>query len=295
MNELKEIYERITFLRQKGVKMKEMAQQIDTAPSVLSAIYTTVLPEYFKNLKNGMEENEALDHALVWVNNVSKKKLLSSLAKFKRALFAMEAFPKPQNEEEDNPFFSLLNTNMQETVSRINNYSGIYLSYSISSSNQNLKIEPYLIAPSGSGNYAEVFHRNSRGSTHQGIVLMNGFNHLYLIFNEHHAPQLALFHVCLKLPMLEHPPFLRGIYTCFDYNYNPNARRILFVKQNDSISPEEFAKLKAELKTAEELNETENIYYNYTCRPEDVIRMCNIPSPQMTNDDLIQEKKILSI
>ena len=295
MNELKEIYERITFLRQKGVKMKEMAQQTDTAPSVLSAIYTTVLPEYFKNLKKGMEEDEALDNALVWVNNVSKKKLLSSLAKFKRTLFAMDAHPKTHEAEENNPFLSLLNENMQETVNRINSYSGIYLSYSISSSNKNLKVEPYLITPSKGGNFAEMYHRNSRGSTHQGIVLMNGVNHLYLVFNEHQAPQLALFHICLKLPMHEHPPFLRGIYTCFDYNYNPIARRILFVKQNDSISPEEFAKLKAELKAPEQLDETEKIYYDYTCQAEDVIRMCNIPLPHMTNDDLIQEKKILSI
>ena len=38
MNELKEIYDRITFLRKKGVKMKEMAEQTQLTPSVLSAM-----------------------------------------------------------------------------------------------------------------------------------------------------------------------------------------------------------------------------------------------------------------
>lgn len=75
MNELKEIYDRITFLRGKGIKMKEMAEQAQLTPSVLSAMYSTVFPAYFKNVEKGMDDNEALDNALMWVNNLSKKKL----------------------------------------------------------------------------------------------------------------------------------------------------------------------------------------------------------------------------
>ena len=74
--------------------------------------------------------------------------------------------------------------------------------------------------------------------------MMNGINHIYLMFNENKEPQLALFNICLKIPMYDRPPFLRGVYTCFDYNYNPIARRILFVKLSDSTSREDFAKLK---------------------------------------------------
>ena len=75
MEELKEIYERMTFLRQKGIKMKDMAERAGFSPSVLSAIYSTVLPAYFKNLEKGMSEEEALHNALVWVNNVSKARV----------------------------------------------------------------------------------------------------------------------------------------------------------------------------------------------------------------------------
>ena len=53
MEDLKEIYERISFLRQKGIKMKEMAEQAGISPSVLSAIYSTVLPAYLKNTEKG--------------------------------------------------------------------------------------------------------------------------------------------------------------------------------------------------------------------------------------------------
>ena len=49
MEELKEIYERMTFLRQKGIKMKDMAERAGFSPSVLSAIYSTVLPYRKRN------------------------------------------------------------------------------------------------------------------------------------------------------------------------------------------------------------------------------------------------------
>lgn len=295
MTELKEIYDRITFLRLKGVKMKDIAEKTGFSPSVLSAIYSTVLPAYFKEVEKGSEEKEALDKALVWVNNVSKKKLLGSLPILKSTLFSMEALPQKHKVLPNNPFLGALENNLRESVNQITNYSGIYLSYSISSSSPAMKIEPYLIAPSENGNYVEVGHQNVYGTTHWGAAMMNGQNHLYLMFNENNPPQLALFYICLKLPMYDRPPFLRGLYTCCDYNFNPIARRILFVKISDSIEREEFLKMKGVLKSKENLNEKEKIYFNFTCQKEDVIRMCNIPSPQMTDQDLETEKKFLSI
>lgn len=295
MDELKQIYERITLLRQKGIKMKEIAGQTGFSPSVLSALYSTVLPAFFQNQKKGMNNEEALDQALVWVNNISKKKLLGSLPSLKASLFAMQVIPKVPTGENDNPFLAELEANMRETLSWIANYSGIYISYSLSSTSQAMKVEPYLIAPAEKGNYVEVIHNNVYGTTHHGAALMNGTNHLYLAFNEHKTPQLALFHISLKLPMYDRPPFLRGVYTCFDYNYNPIARRILFVKVSESVARDEFMKLKGQLKTYDQLDEKEKRYYQYTCQPEDIIRICNIPSPTMSEEDLDMEKKLLTI
>ena len=95
MEELKEIYDRMTSLRQKGIKMKMMAEKAGFSPSVLSAIYSTVLPAYFKNKEEGQEEDEALNNALVWVNNVSKKKLLGSLANLKNSLLTVRLIGAP--------------------------------------------------------------------------------------------------------------------------------------------------------------------------------------------------------
>ncbi len=294
MDDLKEIYERIKFLRGKGVKMKEIAAQTGFTPSVLSALFTTVMPEYFKNKDKGMPEDEALDGALVWVNNVSKKKLLGQLDKMKAALFAMDAAPKAASGDADNMHRDIIAHAMKGAVDGCTAFSGMYMSYSVSSSSNAMKMEPYLITPSADGGYVEVVHNNAYGSTHHGFALMNGLSHMYIMFNENRPPQLALFSICLKLPMYERPPYLRGIYTCLDYNHNPIARRILFVKASDSTSREDFLNAKGCLKQYEELDDRERLYYKYTCGGEDVVRMRDVPSPRMTDDDLLAEKELLA-
>ncbi len=295
MDELRQIYERISYLRAKGIKMKDIAESTQMVPSVLSALYSTVLPAYIKNRDKGMEMDEALDASLVWVNNISKKKLFNMLPKLKEGIFSVDMTVKSKDTNTIIPFIETLMYNLHETVNRINTFSGIYMSYSISSSSNALKIEPYLIAPSDDGNYIEVGHNNAYGSTHWGAAFMNSTDHLYLMFNEKEKPQMALFNICLKLPMFDNPKYLKGVYTCLDYNYNPIARRILFVKVSDKISRSEFLKIKGEVKTEDKLNDMEKAYFHYTCQKEDVIRMCAIPAPQMNEQDLILEKKILSI
>ena len=43
MNNLQEFYRKIEYLRSNGVKMKEIADWIDMAPSILSSLYTLSL------------------------------------------------------------------------------------------------------------------------------------------------------------------------------------------------------------------------------------------------------------
>lgn len=95
--------------------------------------------------------------------------------------------------------------------------------------------------------------------------------------------------------LYDRPPFLRGLYVSLDYNNNPVARRILFVKSSDSVARDEFLKLRGCLRSFDELDAQERTYYDYTCQPEDIIRMCNIPSPQMKEYDLLREKEILRL
>lgn len=45
----------------------------------------------------------------------------------------------------------------------------------------------------------------------------------------------------------------------------------------------------------DELIGKENFYYGYICQKEDYIKTCNVPSPQLSDDDLALEKKGLSV
>ena len=109
MNNLQEFYRKIEYLRSNGVKMKEIADWIDMAPSILSSLYTTVLPNYFEGIKSYPPE-EALDSALALVNNVSKKRLLSHIEEMILRLDQME-LAEPDSLK-DNPFAKQL---MEET------------------------------------------------------------------------------------------------------------------------------------------------------------------------------------
>ena len=105
MNELTEIYKRIEYLRNNGVKMKEIADRVDMAPSVA---------------------------------------------------------------ESGNPLVKLLGKEMKDSVQDVFNYSGLYLSYSLSSSTDSLKIEPYLISASENSEYVKVGMINAYKSVHWG-------------------------------------------------------------------------------------------------------------------------------
>ena len=282
MNELPEIYKRIEYLRNKGVKMKDMADHTNMAASVLSSLYSSVLPTYIRQVKEGIGEEEALDYALSQVNNVSKKRLLGSLKELKEQLYQLE--PAQATGQKDNPMLALL----AEEMAR-------YMSYSLSSSRQALKAEPYLICPSENSDYVKVVHNSAYNLTHYGTCLFSNHQNAYLFFNEREAPQIALFTIYLQLPMYDFPHLLKGLYLSLDYNRNPIARRILFVKHSDSTSMDDFLELKGRIIPQEELTDELLPYYNYTCQKEDCIKTCSVPSPRLDASDLEREKKLLEI
>ena len=289
MNELIEIYKRIEYLRNNGVKMKDIADRIDMAPSVLSALYSSVLPTYIHTHTS----EEALDEALALVNNVSKKRLLGNLNSTKLLLMEME--PEHREDASGNPLLKLLEEQMKESVQEVFNYSGIYLSYSLSSSTDSLKIEPYIICASDNNGYVKVGMINAYKSIHWGSGIINNHQNSYLIFNERDLPQFAMVTIYLQLPHYEYPNMLKGLYLCLDYNHNPIARRIVMMKQSDSTAINDFLKMEGKIVPRAELTPELEVYYNYTCQKGDYIKTCTVPSPQLNESDLEREKKMLQI
>ena len=65
MNDLLDIYKRIEYLRNKGVKMKENSRSCQYGGQcTMSSLYSSVLPAFVNCVKNGMPEENALDYAL---------------------------------------------------------------------------------------------------------------------------------------------------------------------------------------------------------------------------------------
>lgn len=213
---------------------------------------------------------------------------MGNLASIKELLFSLEP---AHGEAKTNPFMEMMTAEMQRSVQEVYNYSGSYLSYSLSSSCQCLKVEPYLIEASEDNTYVKVTHMSAYNTTHRGVGLFNNHQNGYIFFNERESPQMALFSIYLQLPMYDFPPFLKGFYLSLDYNRNPIARRILFVKQGDSTDMEEFLELKGELVPLDKLTELQKKYYDYTCQEGDCIRTCMVPSPQLNENDLEREKR----
>ena len=293
MDDLLEIYKRIAYLRNNGIKMKEIANRVQMAASVMSSLYSNVLPTYIGEVKKGVDEEAALDYALSQVNNVSKKRLLSHLAEMKEQLFELE--PAQNENKKKNPFLEMMSKEARTSAQESYNYSGIYISYSLSSSADALKVEPYLICPAENNEYVRVVHMSAYHTTHTGIGLFNNHMNAYILFNERETPELALFTIYLQLPMYDFPQMLKGICLCLDYNRNPIARRILFIKHSDSTSMEDFLSLKGEIIPHELLREELLPYYDYTCQPGDCIRTCTVPTPSLDDKDLEREKKMLNI
>ena len=120
--------------------MKEIADHTQMAASVLSSLYSSVLPTFIGEVKKGIAEEEALDYALSQVNNVSKKRLLGNLEDMKERLFELE--PPQGGEKRKSPFWDMMARESQVSAQEAYNYSGIYISYSLSSAADALKVEP---------------------------------------------------------------------------------------------------------------------------------------------------------
>lgn len=294
MDKLVSLYERMKKLRESGVRMKDIAEETDIASSVLSSLYSSVLPMYITLVSNGEDEEKALDKSLLQVNNVSKRKLLGCIDKLHEKVHAIE--PRLLNKTSARPFIDDLEKEAANYLSNAGVYTGLYLAYSSSSFSDGLKVEPYMITSINDGDtFPKVYSQNMSGDYYVGIGVFSPFQIGYLMFNEQKRLQLALKVVYLQLPIIEYPSFLKGIYLTHDYNRNPIARRVIFIRQGDEIPLDEFAKLRTEVIPKEILTEEQQMYYDYTCEPGDTIKSMMLVSPQKSMEDLKREKQLLKL
>lgn len=294
MNEqekLIEIYELLKELKGNGVKMKDMAEHLDLSPSVLSGLYTTVLPT-FKKLAQTMTFEEALGESLSYINNLSKKRLLGRLDIMYEYL---KNYDYTEAKGGKHPFLRSLEEECAASVRKAEAFEGLYMSYSCSSSVRALKVEPFYLTVSPDKQSFVVGRKSVHNSIREGIGIIKEQQILYLLFNAFREPSMSLVTVYLQLPFLEEIKLLKGLYLVLDYNKNPIARRIVFVRKSERYSWEEFEKMEARLVMKEEFTEEELLLYNYTCGDSDSLKMCTLPSPKLDLRDLQLEQEWLEL
>lgn len=281
-------------LRESGVRMKDISEKTGIASSVLSSLYSSVLPTYINLISSGQETDEALNQGLQQVNNVSKRKLLGCLDELYDSVCHIE--PRFMSNNSGRPFLDDIEKEAIKYLPNAGIYTGLYQSYSASSYTEGLKVEPYMISSITDGDtMPKVYCQNMAGDYYTGVGLFSPFQIGYLMFNEQKRLQLALKVVYLQLPIIEYPEIIKGIYLTHDYNRNPIARRILFVRQGDEIPLDEFAELKTQVIPKEELTGELLDYYDYTCRQEDIIRSIMLISPDKGVKELKHEKQLLRV
>lgn len=165
MEELLEIYKRIEDLRNKGWNERYSWQNEYARQCAVFSLFKCAA----HLCKIGKERNDgrrSIDYALSQVNNVSKKRLLGNLAEMKEQLLELE--PVTTGNQKEIPFVRMLTEEMNHSAQEVYNYSGIYISYSLSSSSDCLKMEPYLISASENNDYVQVTHMSAYNTTHRG-------------------------------------------------------------------------------------------------------------------------------
>ena len=295
MDRLILLYEQMKKLRETGVRTKDISEETNIASSVLSSLYSSVLPVYVNLRSNGEDPEKSLDQALQQVNNVSKRKLLGCLdALYEKVCHIDARFINTKNS--GRPFLDDIEKEAVKYLPNAGVYTGLYLAYSSSSFSDGLKVEPYMIASITDGDtMPKVYSQSMSGEYYTGVGLFSPFQIGYLMFNEQKRLQLALKVVYLQLPIIEYPNILKGIYLTHDYNRNPIARRILFIRQGDEIPLEEFANMRTEVIPKALLNNELIDYYNYTCEEGDVIKSMMLVSPEKGLNDLKREKELLKL
>ena len=176
MDRLLSLYERMKKLRESGVRMKDISEETDIASSVLSSLYSSVLPMYVNLISNGEDKEKALDKSLQQVNNVSKRKLLGCLDTLYEKVHAIE--PRLINgKKNERPFLDDIEKEAINYLPNAGVYTGLYLAYSSSSFSDGLKVEPYMIASITDGDtMPKVYSQNMSGDYYTGIGLFSPFH-----------------------------------------------------------------------------------------------------------------------
>ena len=124
--QLIEIYKRIAQLKREGIKMKDIASATHLVPSVLSALYATVLPVFCAKVEL-LGFDGALDEALSNVNNLSRKRLMGMLDELHVQVMQFQSLHSFAPVGLMHPFLQFLQNETEASSAKLGSLEGMYI------------------------------------------------------------------------------------------------------------------------------------------------------------------------
>lgn len=184
------IYKRLQELRRKGVRMKDIATGIDLSPSVLSALYASVLPVFVASVEH-VGFDQALADGLAHVNNLSRKRLMELLNSMYHNLMKFHV-PDSTHGRQPQSFLKSLEKLSATSANKLSGLEGMYMSYSCSSSLRTLKAEPFYFSVSGESGCFAVGRKSVHGAIREGIGIVQERQIIYLLLKLSKIPTSRL-------------------------------------------------------------------------------------------------------
>lgn len=292
-NQITQINELLTAARKKGIQMKQLAEVINISPSVLSAFYRTVVPAFIEKSEK-MNTDDALNYAFSLVNNISKNRFIPFFPNIILAIKNALENESSTTKEDDKKYFENFAHTVSNSQISIQHIEGIYKTYSISSSDFALKIEPMIISRSISG-IIKILRLSIHNIIQEGFGMVADHQSLTIHLNEACYPKYYPLTMQVNIPLCFNPKIYRGIYITLDSLSHPIARRVILERINESTKLSDFQDNKAEQHSADNIPEHLQDYFNYLREPRDILRVTVVPEPTADIKDLKMEKKILKL
>lgn len=279
------------FLKEAGIKNKEIAYALDMYPSAFSALINNVLSELVQSSQKGALTEQEIKAVFDQVNNVSELKTRRRIQEYLQKLEALKlqlfevAERKPLNYIDN-----LINGSPGEILRLL---EGVYHCYYISSFGYRVKREPFLIYYDARQRTYRVRKGNKQSPAwYEGFGYMSN-NHLFTIqIAEKNTLSIDNFMAHFHLPPLyaETMEMLKGISISMSNSNLPIARKMLLHRVGNFSSLDDFNQLETLFFKREEGNENEIV--RYLREQTSFIEYLPIPYPDYAPQDLVKENKV---
>ncbi len=276
-------------LNKKGFKKKEIAEELDMASPAFSSLYRTVLPELAKIDISSEDLHKEVKACFELVNNLSMKKITSSISRMNEILENLKNDSKKQIPIAN--IFQSLQKQSELSFEYIKeNVCGLWDCFYYSSNKDMVKAEPLWIRPNYKHKTIEVLKGNKNNTlSYSGTAYLAGSHTLTIQLVETNVKLEETVMMYLSMPFASDINFMRGIFLALSYARQPIARRVVFKKVADSCDDLFYN----DIETKYNLQDDNFEIMQYLIDKSSMIQNVQLLNPTFDEKDLLKEMKLL--